>query len=353
MNEHIDISVVIPVHNTGKYLRRCLDSVLSQTLQSFEVICADDGSTDDSVAILKEYSCKDSRFKVIVLEGNHGPAYARNAAMDEARGEYIYFMDSDDWIDPDYLEDMHSHAVSTGLDVVINGHWYIEHEDGRPTVKASQKSFVEGEPAFYTPMHTQGGFFPVVWCRLYKADFLRVNDIRFPPIKGVEDNYFVYLAEAIQGECYVFFGSFYHYFKHKESISATKGYEWYHIDAFKALAVALRERGIPPTAIKRFRMWKEMDLQLNEDKYATMKAFFEDVEDDYRAASGIYNHYERAMIETVLSCPDLKTFRRRYHLCVDLRSRYKTMIRRAVKTFRKHVIVRVKGLEPIRRSTRS
>ena len=182
---------------------------------------------------------------------------------------------------------------------------------------------------------------------------MRDNDIRFPLIKGVEDNYFVYLSEAIQGKCYVFFGSFYHYFKHKNSISASKGYEWYHIDAFKALSVALRERGIPPDEIKRFRMWKEMDLRLNEEKYAAMKAFFEDVEDDYRAAPRIYTYYERAMIETVLKCPDLKTFQKRYFLCVDLRSRYKTLIRRAVKIFKKHVIVRVKGLEPIRRSTRS
>ena len=99
----ISVSVIIPVYNLAKYLSKCLESVLAQTYANFEIIAIDDGSTDDSAAILKKYAEKDKRVKPI-LKANGGVSSARNAGLDKAEGEYIFFLDGDDWIEPETLE---------------------------------------------------------------------------------------------------------------------------------------------------------------------------------------------------------------------------------------------------------
>ena len=92
------ISVVVPVFNTGRLIERCLDSVQGQTFRDLEIICIDDGSTDITPRILKERALADDRIKVIILPENHGVPYARNVGIDVARGEFLYYMDSDDWM---------------------------------------------------------------------------------------------------------------------------------------------------------------------------------------------------------------------------------------------------------------
>ena len=91
-------SIIIPVYNVEKYLRDCLDSVLAQTYPDWEAVCVNDGSTDGSSVILEEYSSKDSRFKVF-NQANGGLSLARNTGLDEAKGDYILFLDSDDWLE--------------------------------------------------------------------------------------------------------------------------------------------------------------------------------------------------------------------------------------------------------------
>ena len=94
----IDISIVVPVYNARKYLRECIESLLKQEDLIYEIICVNDCSTDDSMDILNEYSAKDERIRIESLTENHGQAYARNIGLHKARGEYIYFMDSDDYL---------------------------------------------------------------------------------------------------------------------------------------------------------------------------------------------------------------------------------------------------------------
>ncbi len=99
------VSVIIPVYNVEQYLRECLDSVLNQTLKDIEVICIDDGSTDSSLDILKEYAKCDNRITVMTQKNLHA-GVARNAGLAVAKGQYIHFMDSDDWVEPDILEQL-------------------------------------------------------------------------------------------------------------------------------------------------------------------------------------------------------------------------------------------------------
>ena len=118
MEDNPKVSVIIPVYNVEKYLSECIDSVLRQSLSDMEIICIDDGSTDGSAQILEEYRKKDRRIKVI-HQKNAGASAARNAGIANASGEYIYFLDSDDYIDPAALEFLSNEMDKDRLDVLF------------------------------------------------------------------------------------------------------------------------------------------------------------------------------------------------------------------------------------------
>ena len=116
------VSVIIPVYNVELYLRICLESVLKQNLKEIEIICVDDGSTDKSLDILLEYAAKDNRITVLKQENLYA-GVARNAGLAVARGEYLSFLDSDDFFEPDMHEEMYKKAKEDGSDVVVCGYW--------------------------------------------------------------------------------------------------------------------------------------------------------------------------------------------------------------------------------------
>lgn len=129
----IKISVIIPVYNVEKYLKRCLDSVVNQTLKELEIICVNDGSTDNSAHILEEYSSKDDRV-IILSQENLGQGAARNAGIKIARGKYIGFVDSDDWIDLDFFEKLYEAAEKYGADAAC-AEILRPHKSGKISVK--------------------------------------------------------------------------------------------------------------------------------------------------------------------------------------------------------------------------
>lgn len=112
------ISVIIPVYNVEPYLRKCLDSVINQTYQDLEILCVNDGSTDNSLDILEEYATLDSRI-VVFSQENGGLSAARNTGLRNAKGDYVYFLDSDDYIDLNAIERLHSLAEEKSLDVIM------------------------------------------------------------------------------------------------------------------------------------------------------------------------------------------------------------------------------------------
>ena len=120
------VSIIVPVYNVGAYLRKCLDSILNQTYRELEILVIDDGSTDRSGKICDEYR-KDRRVRVFHTE-NRGLSCARNLGLDEAKGEWIGFVDADDWIEPDMYELLIGKAVETGADIVECG-WFREYSN--------------------------------------------------------------------------------------------------------------------------------------------------------------------------------------------------------------------------------
>lgn len=177
------ISVIIPVYNTEKYLKQCLDSVLSQELSDYEIICINDGSTDSSYKILNEYASIYKKIKLINIK-NSGVSAARNIGLKYAEGEYILFVDSDDWIEPNSLEKLYDCIKKKNVDILeFRNDSYCE------SVR-STGNFFEIENYENNTLNKVDLLY-TLWNKLYKNEFIRKNNIYFPEgLKNAEDGVF-------------------------------------------------------------------------------------------------------------------------------------------------------------------
>jgi len=197
----ISVSVVIPVYNSSKYLEECLESALGQTLNSIEVICVDDGSTDDSLEILRKYEKLDKRVKVIV-QANSGQSVARNRAVREAQGEFVYFLDSDDLIEINAMEELYEVAKANNLDTLFfDGTSFYETKEleekfpGYKTYYKRNKDYkgVYNGRNIYSIMRECGDFKVTPGMHFMKRTNILEHNIWYPEGIMHEDNYFAFL----------------------------------------------------------------------------------------------------------------------------------------------------------------
>ena len=175
------ISIIIPVYNTERYLRQCIDSVIAQTFKGWEMILVNDGSKDDSLAICQEYASKDDRIKVID-KPNGGPSSARNRGVDEAQGEYVYFMDADDWIEKNFLEVFfyeNEDENEKHYDIVFQG-FVREFSDGRKEesfAMDADTSMMAKEDIICKlyKEHVYGW----AWCKIFRREIIATYHLRF------------------------------------------------------------------------------------------------------------------------------------------------------------------------------
>ena len=191
------LSVIIPVYNVENYLNECLDSVTSQTLDDMEIICIDDGSTDNSPDILKEYSKKDKRIKIITKE-NGGQATARNLGIKEAQGEYIAFVDSDDFIEPTMFEKLYTKAKDNNLDIAMCK--IATYDNQTEEIKNNVWYYMLGvfrdfEKDIFNHKDTKEFTCHIAvtpYNKIYKTTLLKENNILFPEGLIFEDEKFFY-----------------------------------------------------------------------------------------------------------------------------------------------------------------
>lgn len=164
----IKVSVIIPVYNTEKYLGKCLDSVCAQTLKEIETICVNDASTDNSLSILKEYASQDERIKLIDLEENKGVAAARNAGMNVTKGEYIGFVDSDDWIDSTFFEKLYLQSDNGNVDIVKGADLHVL-KNGNQEIWQQNDLIKQNKMNFWAQFTTA----------IYKNSLVKNQDIKF------------------------------------------------------------------------------------------------------------------------------------------------------------------------------
>lgn len=214
----IKISVIVPVYNVEALLPRCLDSLVHQTLKEIEIICVNDASPDNSLEVLSRYAALYSHIRIVDLKENVCLGGARNRGIEIARGEFVSFIDSDDWVDVNLYEKLYNKAREIHADVVSCGFDIID-QDGSVLNKLEieQKPF-EGVITDHDRdefILTTGG----VWGKIYKRDLLMKHAIRFPEKLFYEDNYFVPIT-AIYIRCYAHIPEcLYHYYENTESIT--------------------------------------------------------------------------------------------------------------------------------------
>jgi glycosyltransferase involved in cell wall biosynthesis len=196
----IKVSIIVPIYNVELYLHKCLDSLVNQTLKDIEIICINDCSLDNSLAMLKEYAEKDLRIKIIDFEKNQGVSVARNAGIEAAKGEYIGFCDPDDYVDLDFYGKLHDKAKETGTGMV------------KASMKSKRKEWIK-EYASYAEIKKskyRGIFNP--WCYIYKTDIVKKYQISYPEgIKLSEDSFFLVKALYYFNKIEVVSDVFYHY----------------------------------------------------------------------------------------------------------------------------------------------
>lgn len=196
MNDTPTISIVIPVYNVASYLRECLDSVRAQTFKDWECICVDDGSTDDSPAILDEYAAKDKRFRVICREHSNAGT-CRNVGLDVARGEFLSFLDSDDIFAPRMMERMLRAALRFKASVTTCG--MLPFKDGEPIPrldKASPNSIeCVDRPADTSDLFSKWA--GRAWDKLFLRSFVQSKNLRFQEIRSTNDALFTYSALSL------------------------------------------------------------------------------------------------------------------------------------------------------------
>lgn len=181
------VSVIIPVYNAEKYLRECLESVISQTLTDIEIICINDGSTDSSMEILQEYALKDKRFQILE-QGNKGAGAARNLGINSATGEFVAFMDSDDkYPDLETLEFVYNMAKKHNVLIAGGEFSFFTTEDATLTQEFSEAdkkySFEKNEIIQYKDYQFDYGYTRFI----YNREFLLKNNLFFPDYRRFQD----------------------------------------------------------------------------------------------------------------------------------------------------------------------
>lgn len=213
----IKVSVIIPIFNVEKYLKKSLDSVVNQTLKEIEIIAIDDGSTDNSLNILKEYQNTDDRI-IIFEQENKGPGEARNLALNHVKGEYVFFLDSDDWIELNTLEKLYNNAIENNCDLVLfDSIEHLPNDELKPRRFFILDNLKNQVFNFESEKKIVLNSYFVPWSKLYKTSFIKENNIRYPPFLLFEDVSF-HIANISLAQRVTYLPEiFYHYNKLNES----------------------------------------------------------------------------------------------------------------------------------------
>ncbi|WP_270504404.1 glycosyltransferase family 2 protein [Eubacterium limosum] len=221
------ISVIIPVFNVEKFLKKCVDSVVNQTYRNLEIILVDDGSTDNSSKLCDKFKKKDSRI-VVIHKKNGGLSDARNIGISKASGKYISFVDSDDFVNLDMYEILHNELVNNGADIAVCGFFECYKN------KRIENGFSNKDKCILTSKEAivnLDKIFPMAWNKLYKKEIF--SDIKYPVGKYNEDT-FIILKILMKAERIVITNKkLYYYVKRNDSIMTEK-FNIKHLDIIEA-----------------------------------------------------------------------------------------------------------------------
>lgn len=215
------LSIIVPVYNVEKYLPKCLESLTNQTLKDIEIICVNDGSMDNSLAILKEFASKDSRIRIIDNQ-HQGVAKTRNTGIEQSTGEYIGFVDSDDYIDIDFFEKLYNSATKSNSDIAIAS--ILKHKNffNIYNVKYTKEETAITIQDKIKLCEDKKHFFFYAWNKIYHSGFIKENNIKFSEGQIYEDVMFAIKALYYSNKIISVYGTKYHYIEHENSLTKYK-----------------------------------------------------------------------------------------------------------------------------------
>lgn len=213
-----EFSIIVPVYNVEKEIRKCLDSIKNQTYGDFEVLCVDDCGKDSSMDIVREYTQKDNRFKILTHEHNRGVSAARNTGLDNASGKYTMFVDSDDWLETNALEIIKDNFDKSKSEVIVFN-IYNCYPDGKKEINDTTN--FKKTQALLTE-NNLNTFIGVVWNRAYKTSLINDNHIRFPEGMIIEDSDFTFKISMHLKSVFIIEDVLYNYLRNREGSYTTE-----------------------------------------------------------------------------------------------------------------------------------
>lgn len=315
------LSVIIPIHNGVEYLNRTLNSVLNQTFQDYEIICINDCSKDNSLEILEKFAKKDSRIKVINNSQNLGAALSRNVGIDIAKGEYIYFLDADDYIDEKYLKCMVNKIEQEKCDIVLNLSIINETNGVETEYRHPSMPKINPEGEYLDKITTIHDAPCFIWARIYRKSFLNENKLRFLDIHATDDVVFNTIVNMYCDRTFVFYGEKYHYTVNNTSVTgiakSVDDRDFQHIKAHSVIYDFLKERNKLDNKLKLFRVYPFMKVD-TEEKFEFYKKFFEKIENDFHKNENIYNEMEKFFAYSLLNTPTYEEYLKNYNKVVTI-----------------------------------
>ncbi len=211
------VSIIIPVYNVEQYLKRCIDSVVNQTLKDIEIVLVNDGSTDGSLDICEQYAKNDSRIKIITRK-NGGLSAARNTGLDNATSEYIGFIDSDDWVDTNYFEKLYNAAIENDCDIAFGD--IVRKGEKKHKIRLNIQNIEVAESIQDKLKLSHGIKNPGVWNKIYKKNLF--DNLRFEEGIYYEDGEFTIKVLDKCNKIVSVPNTYYYYFVNPTSIVKSK-----------------------------------------------------------------------------------------------------------------------------------
>jgi glycosyltransferase involved in cell wall biosynthesis len=292
------ISVIVPVYNVEKYLKRCVDSILNQIYKNLQIILVDDGSKDGSGKICDEYAKKDHRITVIHQE-NSGVSDARNAGLDISIGDYIGFIDSDDYVNERMYEELLKSSVEKQADIAICR--YINFSGERVAIieKSDDVKIVYTANQALENLHSSDGeVYMLIWNKLYRKELF--NGLRYPSGKINEDEFVTYKVLSKANQIVMLQKALYYYYKNANSITTNNQYllskaafeafierKHYFIERGNLKMIPLINKVYLNRAIQRYRLILESDKSKKEDLKVMHGIYKDYYKDKNNRAEGI------------------------------------------------------------------
>ncbi len=332
-----EISIIVPIYNAEKSIKRCLDSIKSQTFSNYEVLLINDGSTDNSAQICEEYCKKDIRFKLINQE-NSGPSASRNRGIDSAVSKYISFIDSDDYVEPNMLQEFYNAAEASQADLTMCS-FITEFSDGhfRKYKSLKKPGVFQGEECKEIAIQAidkwQCNIIPYSWIRFIKREIIEFPRLRFNTsvYRGEDYLFWVQVHFRVNSLCLITDKHLYHYVQNDNSITHK------YIKDFWSMSKIIYDelKNVLPDEEK---INKQLDLMLIQYSYVGMHISV--LANDYKTfksdiKNALYDKSFKRIIKTT-SLKNLPNWHKKYFLPFKFRLRWVLRILYTYKYYIQH-----------------